>query len=189
VVVALMTLSVLILATSPLWSKLLPTSYQGGLAALAGLLVFFQCSANLGIASIVAKLHERPAVIVGILAVGVGANVVLGLLWVPEGGVVGAARAAGCGMLITVALGAVYLLLSGFRTHPVVHALALSPALLMLPRPALLLVWALVLAAAALTPLVFSRREKVVLLRYLLELVAGRPETGSYREADDEIEQ
>jgi len=174
VVLVLMTLSVLVLVTSPQWCRLLPASYRGGLAALAGLLVFFQCSANLGMASIVAKLHERPVVIVGVLAVGVGANAALGLLWVPEGGVVGAARAAGCGMLIAVALGAVYLLCSSFRTHPAVHALAVSPVLLMLPRTALLLVWAVALAAAVLTPLVFSRDEKVVLLRYLLGLVAGR---------------
>ena len=127
--------------------------------------------------------------IVGILAVGVAANVLLGLLWVPEGGVVGAARAAGWGMLLAVALGAVYLVLSSFKTHPAVHVLALSPALLMLPRPALLLVWAVVLAVAVLTPLVFSRHEKVVLLRYLLELVAHRTQAGRRRQADHEAGQ
>jgi len=174
VVLALTTISVAVLATAPWWQLLLGRSYRlspapGGrdLMMLAGLLMFFQCSANLGIASIAAKLRERPIVVVIMAGVGVAANAALARAWVPAGGVCAAARAAGWGMWCACAVGAAYLLMSGFKAHPAVYLLSLSPAVLMLPLPASAAVWAAVLLVAAGSRLVFSPWEKRVLWAYV----------------------
>ena len=168
VVLVLMTGTVLVLATGRWWQLLLAEGYRReDLRLLAGLLMFYQCSANLGLATMVAKLRERPIVIVGIFAVGVAVNAVLGWLWIPTGGALAAAQAAGIGMLTAVALGTVYLLAAGFRVHPAAHVLALSPALLLAPMPYAAAAWGVVLVAAAATPLIFTAREKLMLIRYV----------------------
>ncbi|KKL88890.1 hypothetical protein LCGC14_1920190, partial [marine sediment metagenome] len=74
VVLTLMTVSVLIRATRTWWGMLLPEAYRDGLGALPGLLLFFQCSANLGMFSIVAKLREKPMTIVAVLFAGAAVN-------------------------------------------------------------------------------------------------------------------
>jgi O-antigen/teichoic acid export membrane protein len=163
----LMTLSVAVLASGPLWSRLLRPAYRADLSLLGGLLMFFQCSANLGLASIAAKLRERPWVIVAMIAAGVATNAALAAAWVPAGGLPAAARAAGVGMLGPCLLGAAYLVAAGFRVHPVGHVLALAPALLLLPTPAVLVVWGAFLAVAALTGWVFTPHEKRMLLACL----------------------
>ncbi len=174
VVVALMTLTVLILLAAPLWSRLLREPFRRNLHLLPGLLMFFQCSANLGMVSIAAKLRERPAVIVAIVATAVAVNVVLAARWVPGAGTRGAADAAGIGMLSACGVGVVYLLVTRFRAHPAAHVLAVAPALLLLPAGVVVIAWALFLAAAATTPLVFSRWEKRELLKYARNLIDRR---------------
>ena len=170
VVVVLMTVTVLVLATGRWWRLLLQKDYQAQIGMLGGLLMFYQCSANLGLASIAAKLRERPVVIVAFVAAGVAVNVILGWMWIPSGGVQAAAQAAGIGMLVAVALGGVYLVASGFRAHPAAHVLALSPAVLLAPTPVVIVAWAGVLAVAAFTPLVFTAREKRALVMYVRSL-------------------
>ena len=170
VVVVLMTVTVLVLATGRWWRLLLQKDYQVEVKLLGGLLMFYQCSANLGLASIAAKLRERPVVIVVVVAAGVAVNVILGWMWIPAGGVLAASRAAGIGMLVAVALGGVYLLASGFRAHPAAHVLAVSPVVLLAPTPVVVIAWAAVLAVAAFTPLVFTAREKHVLANYVRSL-------------------
>jgi len=174
VVLALTTLTVLILATARWWWVVLPESYRPGLALLPGLLMFYQCSANLGLAGIAAKLRERPLVIVGVVAAGVGVNAVLAWLWVPAGGAVAGARAAGIGMLAACAAGAVYLLASRFGAHPAGHVLALAPAALFLPAGWVAAGWAGFLAVAVLSPWVLSSWEKRALLDYVRTLGGRR---------------
>ncbi|KPK82633.1 MAG: hypothetical protein AMJ81_09710 [Phycisphaerae bacterium SM23_33] len=174
VVLSLMTLSVLMLATSRWWSLILKAEYRGDLRLLGGLLTFFQCSANLGLASIAAKLRERPLVIVVMVGCGVGVNAGLAWLWVPQGGVVAAANAAGLGMLSACALGVVYLLFSGFKAHPATHVLALAPAALLLPEPYPAAVWLAFLGLTFLSPWILSRWEKQTLLGYISSLGGRR---------------
>jgi len=167
-VLALMTLSVAVLVLAPLWGRALGGAYHLRLPVVAALLMFFQCSANLGMASMAAKLNERPVFVVAIIAIGAAANVLLALAWVPAGGVAGAgivggARAAGVGMLVACAAGCVYLAAARFRAHPAVHALSVSPALLLLPVPAAAGAWAAVLAVSIWTPWVLTHRERTAL--------------------------
>jgi len=164
-VLGLMTLSVLVLAAAPLWGRALGGGYRVDVPVVAGLLMFFQCSANLGMAAMAAKLNERPVAAVIIVAAGAAANVLLAAAWVPAGGdaaagVAGGARAAGVGMLLACAAGSAYLAASRFRAHPAVYVLSVSPALLLLPVPLAAGAWAAVLAVAALTPWVLTARER-----------------------------
>ncbi len=164
-VLGLTTITMLLLVTAPLWFALLPLAYQANLSVVAGLLMLFQCSANLGMAGMAAKLNERPAALVLIIAVGAAANAVLAAMWVPAGGaamdgLIGGARAAGVGMLCACAAGALYLAASRFRAHPAVYVLSLSPALLLLPPWWAAAIWAALLIIAAATPWVLTPREK-----------------------------
>ena len=172
VVLVLMSGTVIVLVTGPWWGLLLGERYRDGLTLLAGLLMFYQCSANLGLASMVAKLREKPIVIAVIIVIGVGVNAVLGRMWIPgaENGALAAARAAGIGMLVAVALGTVYLVGTGFRVHPATHLLAFSPALLLAPPVYVACAWVAVLVVAAFTPLVFTAREKRLLGGYVLSM-------------------
>lgn len=92
VVLVMTTASVLVLVTAPAWTLLLRESFRGDLSLLAGLLMFYQCAANLGMAGIVAQLRERPAVTVAIVSAGVLTNVALAWAWVPQWGLGGAAQ-------------------------------------------------------------------------------------------------
>lgn len=170
VVLTLMTLTVLILVTGRWWRLMLHESYQTDIRILSGLLMFYQCSANMGLASVAAKLRERPMVITVVIAVGVVVNIVLGYLWIPEGGAMAAARAAGIGMLVAVALGVVYLIITGFRIHPSAHVLALTPALLLAPTTFVAIAWAAILTVALFTHVIFTVREKRVLFQYIRTL-------------------
>jgi len=182
VVLALTTISVAVLATAPWWQLLLGRSYRlstapagRDLMMLAGLLMFFQCSANLGMASIAAKLRERPMVVVVMASVGVAANAALAWAWVPAGGVCAAAHAAGWGMWCACVVGAAYLLISGFKAHPAVYLLSLSPVILVLPLPAAAAVWAAVLLVAAVSGWILAPWEKRVLSAYIRSFGGHRP--------------
>jgi len=101
------------------------------------------------------------------VVVGVVANAVLAVLWVPGGGVTGGAWAAGVGMLCACVLAALYLAGSRFCLHPATHVLILAPALLLLPAGLVAGGWAFFLVVAGLSPWVFSRAEKRTLWAYL----------------------
>jgi len=110
---AAMTLAVLVLASGPLWVRLLPATFRGGLVLMCGLLLLFQSLTHLALMHIVARLHERPCVVAVSAVVGGAANAALAWRWLPSWGLVGAAWAAGVGMYVgggAVAVG--YLLIT-----------------------------------------------------------------------------
>ncbi len=170
VVLVMMTASMLVLATAPAWTLLLRASFRRDLSLLAGLLMFYQCSANLGMAGIVAQLRERPAVTVAIVSAGVLVNAALAWAWVPHWGLGGAAQAAGLAGLAATLMGVLYMLIMQPSLHLSGHLLALSPIIFLLPGPLAAGLWALVLVVAAATRLVFSRHEKILLRNYVLTL-------------------
>ena len=163
----LTTLSVLLLVTSPWWIVALRPEYRPHLPLLAGLMVFYQGSANLGLAGMAARLREQPLALAGLVLLAAAVNVALAPAWVARHGLQGAAWAAAAGMMCACAAGVVYLLAGRLRLDGANHVLALSPAVLLLPGYWPGVAWAAVLAVAAATPLILSRDEKVRLLRGL----------------------
>jgi len=169
VAAAVMTVTIVVYATSPLWVKILPAEYRAGVALLGGLLMFFQTIVHLAIMQIMAKLRERPVIISLAAAAGGAANVILALLWMPRYGPVGAAWAAGVGVYLGAgAVTAVYFLAAHIRLHGSTWFFLAAPALLLLlllpwwwPAAA---AWACVLGVAVLTPWLFSRRQKMMVL-------------------------
>ncbi len=173
IAMVMMSLSIILLALSPLWVKILPRQYQHGLVLLPGLFMFFQVIVNLALLTIVAKLHERPWVIALAGVFGIACNIVLGMLWIPKFNYApqGAALAGGIGMYVGSVLTAViYFALARVKIGPAALAILLAPALLLLPVWAGGAIWVLALLTAAITPLVFSSREKQILLASLARL-------------------
>jgi O-antigen/teichoic acid export membrane protein len=178
VVLVMMTATVLVLVTAPAWTLLLRESFRRDLSLLAGLLMFYQCSANLGMAGIVAQLRERPAVTVLLVSAAVLANAGLAWAWVPHEGMGGAAQAAGIASFTATLMGVLYMLMKQPSLHVSGHLLALSPIILLLPGPIPALLWGGVLIVVVATRLVFSRQEKVLVRNYVFtlgRLLGSRP--------------
>jgi O-antigen/teichoic acid export membrane protein len=161
VTIAMMAMTIAILATGPWWVRVLPAKYHQGLALLGGLLMFFQGVSNLALLTSVARLRDRPIVIAVAALAGGAANTLLALWWTPVHGPAGAAWAAGVGMMAggtTVTL--VYFLAAHVRLQPVTYLLMVCSLLLLLPIWAAAAVWAAVVLAALVSPLLFARQEK-----------------------------
>ncbi|RKY27591.1 MAG: hypothetical protein DRP83_02100 [Planctomycetota bacterium] len=164
VTLVVMTLTVLLYVTAPIWIRVLQVEYRAGYYCLPGLLMFFMAVSNLTILGIPAKLHERPIVIAIAGLVGGGLNALLALLWMPQFDIVGAARAAGVGMYFgggVVML--VYLLISKTRLHDSTYFLLATPALLLLPSFVVGPIWILLLTACIFSPWFFDAGQKRLL--------------------------
>jgi O-antigen/teichoic acid export membrane protein len=165
ITLAMMAGTIVILAASPWWVRALPGKFHSGLVLLGGLLMFFQSVSNLSLLTSVARLRERPIVIALAALAGGVANVLLALWWEPTYGPAGAAWAAGIGMMaggtaVTVA----YFLAASVRIQPVSYLLMACPLLLLAPVWAAAVAWAAVVVVAVVTPAVFARGEKRVLV-------------------------
>ncbi len=176
ITIAMMAMTILILAAGPLWVRVLPSTFYEGLPLLGGLLMFFQSISNLSLLTSVARLREHPIVIAfTALAAGV-ANVLLVLWWLPryDYGPAGAAWAAGVGMMAGgTAVTLVYFLLAKVRVQPVTYLLMGCSLLLLLPVWIATAIWAAVILLALITPLLFSRQEKRTLV-YVVSYVMGQ---------------
>lgn len=164
VALSLMTLTVAVYVTGPLWIRVLPAGYRPGLPLLGGLLLHFQTIIHLALLTIVAKLHERPWVIAVAAAATIAGIWLLGGAWVPRWGTEGSAWAAGAGCLGgCVAVSAVYLLGSRVRLTAGSWLVLAMPALLLLPPWGAAAAWVGVLAAALASHVVLTPREKALL--------------------------
>ncbi len=159
-----MTLTILLYVTAPVWIRILQVEYRPGYFCLPGLLTFFMAVSNLTILGIPAKLHERPVVIAIAGLTGGGLNALLAMLWMPTQGIVGAAVAAGVGMYFgggIVML--VYLLASKTRLHDSTYFLLATPALLLLPSYIAGPVWGAILPLCIFSPWFFDTTQKRLL--------------------------
>jgi len=169
VCLATMSLTVLIYVSAGLWVRILPGDYRAGQAVLGGLLMFFQVICNLSLTTIVAKLRERPIVIVLCALAGGVLNVVLARWWMSAaaagGAPAAAAWAAGVGMYAGAgAVTVVYFLVARISVSPGTWFVLASPAILLLPAWIVAPAWAGVLAAAAMTGLILRPDQKRLLL-------------------------
>jgi O-antigen/teichoic acid export membrane protein len=166
----LITLSVVLYVTAPLWIRMLHVEYQYSRFYLSGMLTFFVTVSNMTLLTILAKLHERPGIISIAALAGAAFNAVLAAWWMGPMGwhVVGAARAAGVGMFFGGGIVTfVYVQALGTRLHKGAYFVMAAPALLLLPAWVAGPLWAAVLAVCALTPWMFTERQRKV-LRYSL---------------------
>jgi len=165
IVIAMMTLTIVVYATSGGWVRLLPDSFRRGQPLLSGLLMFFQVLTHLMIMHILVRLHERPIIIALATLAGAGANVALAIWWMPHCGPAGAALAAGVGMYIGAgAVTLLYLLSCESRLHFGTYVLLAAPILLAGPFWLATVVWGGVLLAAVRTTWLLSHKEKKLLL-------------------------
>lgn len=171
IIMAMMTLAVAICLASPLWVTLLGERFQQGRKLVAPLVMFFQVTNHLALLIVLARLQERPIVAAILATAGGLANFALALWLMPMWGPVGAAWAAGVGLLVGgIAVAAVYLPLARVRLHPASVCLLVAPALLMLPMWVAGLVWLAVLAVAAATPLILTPQEKLAIAAALARM-------------------
>lgn len=174
---ALLTLTVLLSITAPLWVRVLPSQYHGGVELAASLLLAAQAATHLALATMVGQLHERPSVAVVVALAGAGLNALLAAAWLPSEGIAGAAWAAGVGLYAGGgAVAMVYLLASRSALSGGTYVVLASPGILLLP-PA----WALSALAVLLVVSIFTgaiitarqRRRAVAALRRLLARRGG----------------
>ncbi len=170
IAMVMMTLTVAVYVSAPLWVLILPESYRHGLGLLGGLLTFFQVVIHLAIMTIIAKLHERPSVIAIAAVAGGAANIALAAHWMGRGESApeAAAWAAGIGMFAGAGVVTlVYFLLARIRLHAGTCFVLASPALLLaakwVPVWTIAAIWAGICAIALLTTAFFSVREKQLL--------------------------
>ena len=182
IVIAMMTLTIIVYATSGGWVRLLPDSFRRGQPLLGGLLLFFQVLTHLMIMHILVRLHERPIIIALATLAGAGANVGFAIWWMPQYGPAGAALAAGVGMYVGAgAVTLLYLLRCKTRLHLGTYTLLAAPILLAGPLWAAMVVWAGVLVVAARTTWLLSLEEKKLLLGKLGGLRRALRGTGTKR--------
>ena len=125
----------------------------------------FLSVAFMALMTMIARLHERPAVIAAAALLSGAANIILGFAWIGRHGVTGAAYAAGVGMFIGVgAVSVIYLLAARAGLHWSTFAVLLMPAVLLLPPWAAMAVWTAAVAVMLATPLVFTRDQKRMLI-------------------------
>lgn len=164
IVLAVMTCTVLLYVSSPLWIRILDQKYQYGHYYLSGLLTFFVTVSNLTLLTALAKLHERPIIIALAALAGSAFIAMLAELWMPPWHVVGAARAAGVGMFFgSMLVTLVYLQASGTRLQDSTYFVLGTPILLLLPAWILGILWALVLPVCLWTHWLFTARQKQIL--------------------------
>jgi len=173
----MMTLTIAVYITSPVWIKIVPTEYRQGLSLVGGLLMFFQVLTNLALMQILVKLHERPIVIAVAAVAGGAVSLILAMSWMGryEYGPEGIARAFGLGMYLGAgAVTGLYFLAFRLRLHPSTYFVLAAPGLLFLAAWVgiwgVAAIWATVLAAAALTDWLFSEAQKKLLLSYVRRL-------------------
>ena len=165
IVIAMMTLTIVVYATSGGWVRLLPDSFRRGQPLLGGLLMFFQVLTHLMIMHILVRLLERPIIIALATLVGAGANVGLAIWWMPQYGPAGAAMAAGVGIYFGAgAVTLLYLLRCKTRLHVGTYILLAAPILLVCPLWAAIAAWAGVLVVAVRTTWLLGLEEKRLLL-------------------------
>jgi len=168
VAMTLMTLTIVVYATSGLWVRVLPARFAGALPVLGGLLMFFQVIAHLAVMTILARLHERPVVIALAALAGASANAFLATWWMPDYELVGAAWAAGIGMFVGAgAVALVYFLLARIRLRASTYFVLTAPALLLAPVWAAAGAWAIVCVLAVTTGVLFSPEQKQLVRRGL----------------------
>ena len=174
IAITVMTFTIAIYATSPLWIKLLDTRYHGGLLYLPGLFTLAVGISNLTMLTIPAKLHERP-IIIGLGAVsGVALNILLAALWMPRWGEVGAALAAGVGMYFGGGIVMfVYLLATNVNLRDSSYFILALPVLLLLPIYILIPVWLVILAVCVFSPWIFSKAQKAALRNTAAQRLKG----------------
>jgi O-antigen/teichoic acid export membrane protein len=164
ITLVVMTLTVILYIAAPIWIRVLQVEYRQGYYCLPGLLTFFMAVSNLTVLGIPAKLHERPIVIAIAGLAGGGLNAILAMLWMPELGIVGAARAAGVGMYFGGGLVMlVYLLASKTRLHDSTYFLFATPALLLLPSYVAGAVWGIILPLCIFSSWFFDDNQKKLL--------------------------
>ena len=165
---AMLTLTLVVVATAPVWVRILPQRFRAGEELLPGLFMFFQVVIHLALMSVLAKLHERPIVIALAALWAVAGNVLLALSWLPLYGPRGAALAAGVGGYVGSGLvtGA-YLLLCRVRLAWSTYFVIACPAILLLPVWLAAAAWACVVAVAILTPLMFDAPQKELLISFV----------------------
>jgi O-antigen/teichoic acid export membrane protein len=165
---ALMTLTVLLYATSAWWTSLLPASYAGRSDLLGGLLLASQATSQLAVVTLLAQLRERPSASVAVAMAGAALNYALAIWWLPQYGQQGAAWAAGVGLYAGgTAAAAVCLALLRCRLKAGTYAMLVAPGVLLLGPVWSAVAWGVLLAAALTTGAVFDRHEKTALLTYL----------------------
>lgn len=165
IALAIMTLAVIIYATAPYWVLILNSQYHCGADIVGPLMMSFLSIAFMALMSMVARLHERPAVIALAAVVSIAANLVLAHFWIERYGVIGAAQAAGVGMFIGVgAVSTIYLLATRAGLHWSTLAVLLLPAILLLPPWAAGTLWAVAVAVMLATPLIFTETQKKTLI-------------------------
>jgi len=167
VAMLMLTLSLALLASSSLWIRALPQRYQHAQPLLGGLFLFFQVMIHLALLTILAKVHERPWVTALAGALGIAANVVLAVRWMDrfEYAPQAAALAAGVGIYAaTTAVTLLYVALTRTSLRPATVFVVLAPGVLLLPTAVAVVLWAVVLAVAALTPWFFTAQQKRLVL-------------------------
>ncbi len=165
VALATMSLAAIVYVSAPLWTLALPQAYRAGRELLGGLLTFYQVGVSLALLNIIARLRERPSIVILPPAIGIVLNVLLALWWMPDQGAAGAARAVGAG--IYVAAGAVmfaYFIAARIRMHASSYVIFLAPVIFLLHPWVSAAMWAVMICIAAGTRWLFSTREKRLLL-------------------------
>ncbi len=163
-VLATMTLAVLLYVTSQWWVKIFPAGFHNGLVLLGGLLLFFQASIHLSLLNILAWLHERPVIAVIAPLLSIAMIVPLAIRWMNRYGPEGAALASGVGMyagMIVVSLG--YFLIVRAKFQISTYLLMAAPAMLLLSKWTLGLVWIAVLIVTIFTTWLLDSRQKQIL--------------------------
>ncbi len=163
-VLATMTLVVALYVTSQWWVKIFPGGFHNGLVLLGGLLLFFQASIHLALLNILAWLHERPVIAAIAPLLSIAIIVPLAIHWMNRSGPEGAALASGVGMytaMITVSLA--YFLIVRARFRISTYLLMAAPAMLLLSKWTLGLVWIAVLIVTISTTWLLDARQKRIL--------------------------
>ena len=165
IALAIMTLAVIVYATAPYWVLILNSQYRRGADLVGPLMMSFLSVAFMALVAMIARLHERPAVIAAAALLSGGANLILGSLWIKQYGVTGAAYAAGVGMFLGVGIASgAYLLTARIRLHWSTITVLLLPAILLLPPWAAAVGWTVALAVMLTTTLVFTKDQKETLI-------------------------
>lgn len=164
-VIALVTLGVMIHATSQWWVLVLKPEYREGRLLVGPLMMSFQVVANMAILAMTAKLHERPSLIVLAGLAGGLANWCLAAWWVGPGGLYGVACAAGVGQFIGVGIvSVIYLRVVRPAVSWTTIAVQMTPLVLLLPGYAAVGLWAVLCVLFWQTGLVFQGHEKRLLV-------------------------
>ncbi len=163
-VLGTMTLAAVLYVTSQWWVMILPGGYHDGLLLLSGLLLFFQASIHLALLNTLARLHERPIVVAIGPLLGGAIIAPLAIWWMTKYGPAGAALAAGVGMyagMMAVSMGYSLIVRAKFQINT--YLLMAAPALLLLSKWTLGLVWIAVLIVTISTTWLLDARQKRIL--------------------------